>query len=60
MMNASKIFIWFKKKEFKMSESKVEITHIKQLIAKHFPIKVIQSVIITVNTCKQKMIEFGI
>ena len=43
-----------------MIEYKVEQTQIKQLLAKNFPIKVIQSVISTVNTCKQKIIEFGI
>ena len=42
-----------------MSESKVKQTHIKQLLAKTFPIKVIQSIISTVNTWEQKMISFG-
>ena len=45
-----------KTNEFQMSESKIEQTQLKQLLAKGFPIEVIRSVIITVNTCKQKMI----
>ena len=49
-----------KTNEFKMSESKLEQAQIKQLLAKHFPIKFIQSIISIVNTCKQKMMQFGI
>ena len=49
-----------KTNEFIISEHKVEKLQIKQMLAKHFPIKVIQSLIIIVNTCKHKMIEFVI
>ena len=49
-----------KTNEFKMSKSKVEKAQIKQLLSKHLPIKVIQSIISIVNTCENKMIEFGI
>ena len=47
-----------KTNEFKMSKYKVERAHFKQLLAKHFPVKVIQSIIIKVNTRRQKTIEF--
>ena len=42
-----------------MRQSDEEQAQIKQLLDKMFQIKVIQSVIRTVNTCEQKMIEFG-
>ena len=45
--------------ELKMRKYKVEQAHIEQFLSKYFPIKVIQSVIRTVKTCQQKMIEFG-
>ena len=48
-----------KTNKFKMSESKVEQAQIKKLLAKNTPIRVIQYVISKVNTCEQKMIEFG-
>ena len=47
-----------KTNEIKMSESDIEEAHIERLLAKHSPIKVIQSSISTVNTCKQKIIEY--
>ena len=59
-MNAKKIIsVVNKTNEFKLSKSDVERSHIKQLLAQNFPIKVIQSVISTVNTCEQKIIECG-
>ena len=42
-----------------MSKSKLRQSQIKQLLSKNFPIKVILSFISTVNTFKQKMVEFG-
>ena len=54
-MNEKNIIIWFKKK----IESKIQQAHIKKLLAKNVPFKVLQSVITTVNTCGQKMIKFG-
>ena len=45
--------------KLKMRQSDEEQAQIKQLLDKMFQIKVIQSVIRTVNTCEQKMIEFG-
>ena len=42
-----------------MIESDVEQEQNKKLLDKKLPIRLIQSVIITVNTCEQKMIEFG-
>ena len=44
------------KNEIKMSQSKVEQAHIKQLLAKRIPIEVIQYIGSTVNTCEQKMV----
>ena len=41
-----------------MIEFDVEQEYIKQLVSKTFPIKVVQSIILTVNTCEQEMIEF--
>ena len=38
-----------------MIKSDVEQAHSKQLFSKNLPIKVILYVIITVNTCEQKM-----
>ena len=48
-----------KTREFKKGKSDVEQTLIKKLSAKKIPTKVIQYVINTVNTCEQKIIEFG-
>ena len=49
-MNAKKIIsVVNKTNEFKLSKSDVERSHIKQLLAQNFPIKVIQSVISTVT-----------
>ena len=45
--------------KLKMRQSDEEQAQIKQLLDKMFQIKVIQFVIRTVNTCEQKMIEFG-
>ena len=42
-----------------MSESKVKQAQIKELLAKNVPIKSIKYVIITVDICEQRMIEFG-
>ena len=61
MMNARNILIWLlKQMNIKMNESKVKQAQIKQLLAKTFPIKFTQYGTSTVNTCKHKMIEFGI
>ena len=47
-----------KENKFRMSKYKVEKSQIKQLLAKTLPIKFIQSVISTVNTCEHKVIEY--
>ena len=52
MMNEKNILLQLIKNKLKMSKYKAEQAHIKQLLAKKTPIKVIQSVISTVNTCK--------
>ena len=43
--------------ELNFSESKIEQALIERLIAINLPLKIIQSIISSMNTCKQKMIE---
>ena len=45
--------------ELKWNESKKEQALIKRLLAINLPIKIIQSIIISANSCEQKMTEIG-